>query len=141
MHSHPRRSGGTGPTAASKSGWGVGRPSASVGSLGSVQTSVPDVWYFVEKMGWSQSSSRWAHGATAARDHQPDGWDGTVGLRLVREQEARRPAQGSPALAASKGEKRLHCRGAADGGSTPLGKRQRKGRTLQRTGRRLSTMS
>ncbi|POS70015.1 hypothetical protein DHEL01_v211595 [Diaporthe helianthi] len=39
----------------------MGRAStASVGSPGSVQTSVPDVWYFVEKMGWSQSSSRWA---------------------------------------------------------------------------------
>ena len=36
--------GGNGPT-------GVGRASASVGSLGSVQTSVPDVWYFVEKNG------------------------------------------------------------------------------------------
>lgn len=55
------------PYGSKQSDWGMGRASASVGSLGSVQTSVPDVWYFVEKMGWSQSSSRWAHGATAAR--------------------------------------------------------------------------
>ena len=127
--------------ASRQSGWGVGRASASVGSLGSVQTSVPDVWYFVEKMGWSQSSSRWAHGATAARDHQPDGRDGTVGLGLVADRKAQRRPKGSRHWRAAGQQGDCIVEELLTADEPRWGNGRGRGGLCRETGRRLSTMS